>query len=127
MAEEDAPPATNVISSGEAQPESQTEVLYVQGMSNPMNVGQYPQTQATIALVLSIVGLMGFSCCTAIPGVIMANSALEITKQNPGHPDQGLANAAKIIGWISIGLTIAFVGLYLLIIIFAVAASAGTY
>ena len=28
MAEEDAPPATNVIS-GEAQPESQTEVLYV--------------------------------------------------------------------------------------------------
>ena len=123
MAEEDAPPATNVIS-GETQPESQTEVLYVQGMSNPMNVGQYPQTQATIALVLSIVGLMGFSCCTAIPGVIMANSALEITKQNPGHPDQGLANAAKIIGWISIGLTIAFVGLYLFIIIVAVAASA---
>ncbi|MDP6885336.1 MAG: DUF4190 domain-containing protein [Candidatus Thalassarchaeaceae archaeon] len=123
MDEEDAPPETNVIS-GEAQPESQTEVLYVQGMSNPMNVGQYPQTQATIALVLSIVGLMGFSCCTAIPGVIMANSALEITKQNPGHPDQGLANAAKIIGWISIGLTIAFVGLYLFIIIIAVAASA---
>ena len=123
MAEEDAPPPTNVIS-GETQPESQTEVLYVQGMSNPMNVCQYPQTQATIALVLSIVGLMGFSCCTAIPGVIMASSALEITKQHPGHPDQGLANAAKIIGWISIGLTIAFVGLYLFIIIVAVAASA---
>ena len=123
MAEEDAPPPTNVIS-GETQPESQTEVLYVQGMSNPMNVGQYPSTNATVALVLSIVGLMGFSCCTAIPGVIMANSALEITKQNPGHPDQGLANAAKIIGWISIGLTIAFVGLYLFIIIIAVAASA---
>ena len=123
MDEEDAPPETNVIS-GEAQPESQTEVLYVQGMSNPMNVGQYPQTQATIALVLSIVGLMGFSCCTAIPGVIMASSALENTKQHPGHPDQGLANAAKIIGWISIGLTIAFVGLYLFIIIIAVAAGA---
>jgi len=123
MDEEDAPPETNVIS-GEAQPESQTEVLYVQGMSNPMNVGQYPQTQAVVALVLSVVGLMGASCCTAIPGVIMANSALEITKQNPGHPDQGLANAAKIIGWISIGLTIAFVGLYLFIIIIAVAASA---
>ena len=123
MDEEDAPPETNVIS-GEAQPESQTEVLYVQGMSNPMSVGQYPQTQATIALVLSIVGLMGFSCCTAIPGVIMASSALEITKQHPGHPDQGLANAAKIIGWISIGLTIAFVGLYLFIIIIAVAAGA---
>ena len=89
-----------------------------------MNAGQYPQTQATVALVLSIVGLMMCGLCTAVPGVIMANSALEITKQNPGHPDQGLANAAKIIGWISIGLTIAFVGLYLFIIILAVAASA---
>ena len=123
MAEDGAPPVTNVIS-GEAQPASQSEVLYVQGMSNPMNVGQYPSTNATVALVLSIVGLMGFSCCTAIPGVILAGSALEITKQHPGHPDQGLANAAKIIGWISIGLTIAFVGLYLFIIIIAVAAGA---
>jgi len=126
MAEDGAPPVTNVIS-GEAQPANQSEVLYVQGMSNPMNVGQYPSTNATVALVLSIVGLMGFSCCTAIPGVILAGSALEITKQHPGHPDQGLANAAKIIGWISIGLTIAFVGLYLLFIIVVVAASADTY
>ena len=92
-----------------------------------MNAGQYPQTQAVVALVLSVVGLMMCGLCTAVPGVIMANTALGTTKQYPGHPDQGLANAAKIIGWISIGLTIAFVGLYLLIIIFAVAASAGTY
>ena len=121
MNEEDAPPATNVISSGEAQPESQTEVLYVQGMSNPMNVGQYPQTQAVVALVLSVVGLMGFSCCTAIPGVIMASSALEITKQHPGHPDQGLAQAAKIVGWITIGLGIAIIGFYLLLFVVLVA------
>jgi len=125
MAEDGAPPVTNVIS-GEAQPANQSEVLYVQGMSNPMNVGQYPSTNATVALVLSIVGLMGFSCCTAIPGVILAGSALEITKQHPGHPDQGLANAAKIIGWISIGLTIVLTALYLLFIIVVVAASAGT-
>jgi hypothetical protein len=51
---------------------------------------------------------------------------LEITKQHPGHPDQGLANAAKIIGWISIGLTIVLTALYLLFIIVVVAASAGT-
>jgi len=126
MAEDGAPPVTNVIS-GEAQPANQSEVLYVQGMSNPMNVGQYPSTNATVALVLSIVGLMGFSCCTAIPGVILAGSALEITKQHPGHPDQGLANAAKIIGWISIGLTIVLTALYLLFIIVVVAASADTY
>ena len=123
MDEEDAPPETNVIS-GEAQPESQTEVLYVQGMSNPMNVGQYPQTQAVVALVLSVVGLMGFSCCTAIPGVIMASSALEITKQHPGHPDQGLAKAAQIVGWITIGLWIVIIGFYLLMFVVVIAAEA---
>jgi len=120
MAEDGAPPVTNVIS-GEAQPASEAEVLYVQGMSNPVNVGQYPSTNATVALVLSIVGLMGFSCCTAIPGVIMANAALETTKQYPGHPDQGLAQAAKIVGWITIGLGIAIIGFYLLLFVVLVA------
>ena len=120
MAEEGTPSATNVIS-GEAQPASQAEVLYVQGMSNPMNVGQYPQTQATVALILAVVGLMGASCCTAIPGVIMASSALEITKQHPGHPDQGLATAAKIVGWITIGLWIAVIGFYFLMFVVFVA------
>ena len=123
MVEASVPPETNVIS-GQAQPASQGDVVYVQGMNNPMNAGQYPQTQAVVALVLSVVGLMMCGLCTAVPGVIMANTALGTTKQYPGHPDQGLANAAKIIGWISIGLTIAFVGLYLFIIIIAVAAGA---
>ena len=121
MAEDGAPPVTNVIS-GEAQPASQAEVLYVQG--NPMNAGQYPQTQATVALVLSIVGLMMCGLCTAIPGLIMANTALETTKQYPGHPDQGLATAAKIVGWITIGLWIAIIGVYLLLAVVFVAADA---
>ena len=120
MAEDDAPPVTNVIS-GEAQPASQAEVLYVQGMSNPMNVGQYPQTQATVALVLSIVGLTGICCFAAIPGLIMANTALETTKQYPGHPDQGLATAGKIIGWITIGLYGAIIVFYLLLFVVLVA------
>ena len=124
MNEEDAPPATNVISSGEAQPESQTEVLYVQGMSNPMNVGQYPQTQAVVALVLSVVGLMMCGLCTAVPGVIMANTALGTTKQYPGHPDQGLAKAAQIVGWITIGLWIVIIGFYLLMFVVVIAAEA---
>ena len=123
MAEDGAPPVTNVIS-GEAQPASQSEVLYVQGMSNPMNAGQYPQTQAVVALVLSVVGLMMCGLCTAIPGVIMANTALGTTKQYPGHPDQGLAKAAQIVGWISIGLWIAIIGFYLLMAVVFVAADA---
>ena len=123
MAEDGAPPVTNVIS-GEAQPASQAEVLYVQGMSNPMNVGQYPQTQATVALVLSVVGLMMCGFCTAIPGVIMANTALGTTKQYPGHPDQGLAKAAQIVGWITIGLWIVIIGFYLLMAVVFVAVEA---
>ncbi len=122
MAEDGAPPVTNVIS-GEAQPASQSEVLYVQGMSNPMNAGQYPQTQAVVALVLSIVGLT-MCCLTAPVGLIMANTALETTKQYPGHPDQGLAKAAQIVGWITIGLWIAIIGFYLLMAVVFVAADA---
>ena len=123
MVEASVPPETNVIS-GEAQPASQADVVYVQGMNNPMNAGQYPQTQAVVALVLSVVGLMMCGLCTAVPGVIMANTALGTTKQHPGHPDQGLAKAAQIVGWITIGLWIVIIGFYLLMAVVFVAADA---
>jgi len=123
MVEASVPPETNVIS-GQAQPASQGDVVYVQGMNNPMNAGQYPQTQAVVALVLSVVGLMMCGLCTAVPGVIMANTALGTTKQYPGHPDQGLAKAAQIVGWITIGLWIVIIGFYLLMAVIFVAAEA---
>ncbi|MAJ19248.1 MAG: hypothetical protein CMA06_05365 [Euryarchaeota archaeon] len=123
MVEASVPPETNVIS-GEAQPASQGDVVYVQGMNNPMNAGQYPQTQAVVALVLSVVGLMMCGLCTAVPGVIMANTALGTTKQYPGHPDQGLAKAAQIVGWITIGLWIVIIGFYLLMFVVVIAAEA---
>ena len=123
MVEASVPPETNVIS-GEAQPASQGDVVYVQGMNNPMNAGQYPQTQAVVALVLSVVGLMMCGLCTAVPGVIMANTALGTTKQYPGHPDQGLAKAAQIVGWITIGLWILIIGFYLLMFVVVIAAEA---
>ncbi|MCH1511308.1 MAG: DUF4190 domain-containing protein [Candidatus Thalassarchaeaceae archaeon] len=123
MVEAGAPPETNVIS-GQAQPASQADVVYVQGMNNPMNAGQYPQTQAVVALVLSVVGLMMCGLCTAVPGVIMANTALGTTKQYPGHPDQGLAKAAQIVGWITIGLWIVIIGFYLLMFVVVIAAEA---
>ena len=71
-----------------------------------------PATSATVALVLSILGLVGCGICTAIPGLIIANQALAITDQYPGHPDAGSAKAAKIISWIVIGLTLAVILLY---------------
>ena len=89
-----------------------------------MNAGQYPQTQAVVALVLSVVGLMMCGLCTAVPGVIMANTALGTTKQYPGHPDQGLAKAAQIVGWITIGLWIVIIGFYLLMFVVVIVAEA---
>ena len=100
MNKENISPQTNVIS-GDASP----EVLYVQGMSNPATIGQYPTTQATVALIVSIVGLT--MCCLLPPvGVMMANQALAVTSQYPGHPDHGMAKAANIVGWIGVGILI---------------------
>ncbi len=68
--------------------------------------GFYPQTQAVLALVLSILGIVGCGICTAIPGLILANGALQTTNSMPGHPDAGTAKAAQVVGWIVIGLTL---------------------
>ena len=111
-------------SEGTPNPEG-PEVLYVQGVSNPAAVGQYPPTQAIAALILAILGLMGFSCCTAIPGLILAKSAMEVAEQHPGHPDAGMAKAANVVSWVSIILTIGVLLLYAVIFVFAIALSAG--
>lgn len=71
-----------------------------------------PVTQATTALILAILGLVVCSICTAIPGLIMANGALVITNQYPGHPDAGTAKAAQVISWVVIALTTAAVVIY---------------
>ena len=84
------------------------------GSPGVVGVG-FPATGAVTALVLSILGLVGCGCCTAIPGLILANNALVITNQYPGHPDAGMAKAAQIIGWIVVGLTIAFILFYVIL------------
>ncbi|MEC9119785.1 MAG: hypothetical protein VYC33_00475 [Candidatus Thermoplasmatota archaeon] len=93
------------------------EVLYVQGVSNPSAVGQYPQTQAVVAMVLSVLSIAaGCGLCTAIPGLMMANTALDITSKHPGHPDQGIAKAAQVVGWI--GIVLGIIGLILVVLYF---------
>ena len=81
---------------------------------SPGMMAAFPATSAVAALVLSILGIVGCGCCTAIPGLIIANNALVITNQYPGHPDAGMAKAAQIIAWIVIGLTIAVALFYVL-------------
>jgi hypothetical protein len=74
-----------------------------------------PTTNATVALILSIIGLVMCGLCTAVPGLILANGALEITKQYPMHPDAGVAKAAQVVGWVSIVIWGLIILLYLAI------------
>ena len=100
------------------QPAPQQQVIvgqpaqYTVGAGNPM-VGAmaYPATSATMALVMSILSIM---CCGlfAIPGLIIANGALDITKQVPGHPDASMAKIAQIISIVGLVLTALVVVFY---------------
>jgi len=104
------------------------EKSVIQGQPTPFMVnanssmGQYTQTNATLAVVLSAIGAVlligsgGGGICCSIPAIILANSALTITNSQPGHPDASTAKAAQIIGWIVIGLTIAII-LFLVLVI----------
>ena len=100
----------------------------IQGQTTPFmvnansSVGQYTQTNATLAVVLSAIGAVlligsgGGGICCSIPAIILANGALTITNSQPGHPDAGTAKAAQIIGWIVTGVTILLILGFLLII-----------
>ena len=90
-----------------------------------MGMGYYPTTNATVALVLSILGFVGCSIFTAIPGLIMANTALQTTNAMPGHPDSGTAKAAQIVAWICIGLFI--LALFFYGVMFAIIIASGDF
>ena len=104
------------------------EKSVIQGQPTPFMVnanssmGQYTQTNATLAVVLSAIGAVlligsgGGGICCSIPAIILANGALTITNSQPGHPDAGTAKAAQIIGWIVTGVTILLILGFLLII-----------
>ena len=80
-------------------------------------MGQYTETNAVLAMVLAAISYFLCGICSAIPAVIIANGALQITSNQPGHPDHGLARAAQIMGWIVIGLTIAAILFYILLFV----------
>ena len=69
--------------------------------------GFFPQTSAVTAIVLAALSFAMCGIFTAIPAVITARKALDITDQVPNHPDAGTAKAAFILGWVNIALFIA--------------------
>ena len=79
-------------------------------------VGQfYTPTSAMAALILAILGW--FSCgLLSIPAVIMAGQARQITNSIPNHPEHGTAQAAQILGWLSITLWAIVIGFYVALV-----------
>ena len=99
-------PSETVVLEGSPNVTSQApQQIFVQGQGGP-GMMMMPTTNAVLALVLGILGIVMSSVCTAVPGLNLANGALATTSQYPGHPDQGMAKAAQIISWIGIGLFI---------------------
>jgi len=90
-------------------------------ISQGIAVGYYPQTSAVTAIVLAALSYVMCGIITAIPAVIVAKGALEITDQNPNHPDAGTAKAALILGWINIGLFAVGLFFWMIIIVLSVA------
>ena len=112
VSSEDKPESEVVLEGSPNVTQEAPQQIYVQGGQYGGPGAIFPTTNAVLALVLSILGIVMCSICTALPGLIVANGALATTTQYPGHPDQGMAKAAQIISWIGIGLFVLLVLFY---------------
>ena len=88
------------------------------GMVQNQPIETLPSTNATTALVLSIIGLIGalfygLGLFFSIPSVVIGNKAKQITNQIPWHPDAGMAKAAVVVGWVGVAIG----GIYLFMVI----------
>ena len=112
VSSEDKPESEVVLEGSPSATKEAPQQIYVQGGQYGGPGAIFPTTNAVLALVLSILGIVMCSICTALPGLIVANGALATPTQYPGHPDQGMAKAAQIISWIGIGLFVLLVLFY---------------
>lgn len=112
VSSDDQPESEVVLEGSPAVTTEAPQQIYVQGGQYGGPGAIFPTTNAVLALVLSILGIVVCSICTALPGLILANGALATTNQYPGHPDQGMAKAAQIISWIGIGLFVLVILFY---------------
>ena len=116
------PPDTVILQGSPSVTSQAPQQIFVQGQGGPGMV--MPATNAILALVLGILGLVMCGLCTAVPGLIVANGALATTSQYPGHPDQGVAKAAQIVSWIAIGLSLLVILFYGVAIAIAIGSEA---
>ena len=121
-------PAPQIIGDIPLQP--QTAQQFVQQpqqvvMMNQAVMGAYPSTNATLALVLSCISFVAMGPLLSIPGLIIANGALKITDSLPGHPDAGMAKAARIVATINIVLTVVLI-IFIMILVMSLSTMENT-
>ena len=97
------PPETVILGRSNSASNEAPRQIYVQGQFGGQGVFP-PKTNAVLALILGIFGVVMCLACTGIPGLILANQALKITNQYPDHPDHGVAKAAQVTSLISIAI-----------------------
>ena len=98
------PGAENVIA-GEVQAAQQIPL-------GATHFAMFPQTNAILALVLSIASFACGGLILSIPALFVALSAKKITDGMPTHPDRGIANAAYITAIVNIVLSVLLILLY---------------
>ncbi len=85
---------------------------------HPRYVAPEPSGKAIAALILTLVG--PFTCfLLTIAGLILGHGALgEIRRSRGALTGEGLATAAVIIGWLTVGLIVLPLLLFLLLLLF---------
>ena len=109
-------PQTQYYSPGQQQYAAPTYAA-PQMYPNTVMMGHgYPQTSAQLAMILASVSIFAGGICLAIPALIIANGAQQITDMHPGHPDAQSVKIAKIISWIMITITSVFIFFYVILL-----------
>jgi hypothetical protein len=80
-----------------------------------------PQTddKAVISLVLGILSMVSFSILTGIPAIILGKAARERIRASGGQlAGEGMATAGIVLGWISVGLAVVVVIVFVLMMLY---------
>jgi hypothetical protein len=81
-------------------------------------------TCAILSLVFGILSLAGMGILASIPAIILGNIARKNIRASGGRlSGQGMATAGMILGWISCGLFVLVVFIFIIIFVGAVATS----
>lgn len=89
-------------------------------MGYPMGAPVRSSGKATASLVCGILGLILCGIFTAIPAIILGGQAIrEIDASGGAISGRGQASAGRVLGFISVALTVIVVIIWLVVVVFA--------